>query len=101
MLGNLPSRLLIHHGAFQTGQRRVHLGDHISAFDQFKGNVLNVMLGELCAFALIQHMRAFKESIHLFRIVSPLPLCGACDPRCAPLGFRFLCHWRSTSCYTY
>ena len=101
MLGDFPRGLLVDHGTFQTGKRGIHLGDHIAALDQFEGDVLNIMLGELRALTFIQHVRTFKESIHLFRIVAPLSLRGMSDSRCVLLGFRFLCHWRSTSCYTY
>ena len=101
MLGDFPRGLLVDHGTFQTGKRGIHLGDHIAALDQLKGDVLNIMLGELRALTFIQHVRTFKESIHLFRIVAPLSLRGMSDSRCVLLGFRFLCHWRSTSCYTY
>ena len=101
MLGDFPRGLLVDHGTFQTGKRGIHLGDHIAALDQFEGDVLNIMLGELRALTFIQHVRTFKESIHLFHIVAPLSLRGMSDSRCVLLGFRFLCHWRSTSCYTY
>ena len=97
VLRNLPCGLLVHHGALQTSKGRVHLGDHIAAFDQIERNILNIMLGELRSLTFVQHVRTLKKSVHLFGIVPPLALRSTSDPRCVPLGFRFLRHWLSTS----
>ena len=64
----------VHHGALQTSKGRVHLGDHIAAFDQIERNILNIMLGELRSLTFVQHVRTLKKSVHLFGIIPPLAL---------------------------
>ncbi len=97
MLGDLPCGLLVHHGAFQTGQGGIDLGDHIAALDEIERDLLNIVLGELDALTLIQLVRALEESIHLDGIISPLALRSVRDSRCVLIGLRFLPHWLSTS----
>ena len=74
VLCDLPCGLLIDHGTFQTSKRGVNLCDHIAVLAQIKGHVLNVMLGEIHALAVIQSMGALQESVHLSGVIPPLAL---------------------------
>ena len=92
MLCYLPCGLLIDHGTFQTSKRGVNLCDHIAVLAQIKGHVLNVMLGEIHALAVIQSMGALQESVHLSGVIPPLALARTCDARLAVPFTKFLRH---------
>ena len=66
--------------------------EHIAVLAQIKGHVLNVMLGEIHALAVIQSMGALQESVHLSGVIPPLALARTCDARLAVPFTKFLRH---------
>ena len=74
MLGDFPRRLLVHNRTLKPRQRGVHLGDRIAALAHFEGYVLNVLLRQLHAFAVIQLVRTLKKLVDLGHVIAPLAL---------------------------